>query len=107
MATPRRKHKIRDSERTRRELLDAVGELLLAHGYAGLRVNKVARHTGKDKSAIRHHFGSMNDLVKAYIRKKDHWPPFFERFKPEGLTEKSAVQMLFTELMQENFLSFL
>ena len=107
MATPRKKYKLRDGERTRRELLQAVGELLLAQGYTGLKVNKVARHTGKDKSAIRHHFGSLNELVKAYIREKDHWPPFFERFRTEDFAGKDGVQKLFTELMQENFRSFL
>jgi len=107
MATPRKKYKIRDGERTYRELLGAIGELLLTHGYTGLKVNKVARHTGKDKSTIRYHFGSLNDLVKAYVREKDHWTPFFERFRPEDINDKAGVQKLFTELMQENFRSFL
>src|ERR1700722_3960502 len=107
MATPRKKHKLRDGERTYRELINAIGELLLTHGYTGLKVNKVVRHTGKDKSTIRYHFGSLNDLVKAYIREKDHWTPFFERFRPETIKGKAGVQTLFTELMQETLRSFL
>ncbi|HZY36195.1 MAG TPA: TetR/AcrR family transcriptional regulator [Mucilaginibacter sp.] len=107
MATPRKKHKLRDGERTYRELLNAIGELLLTHGYTGLKVSKIARHIGKDKSTIRYHFGKLADLEKAYIQEKDHWPPFFERFRLDGDAGKSDVQKLFTELMQENFRSFM
>ncbi len=107
MATPRKKIKIRDGERTQRELLNAIGEILKQCGYTGLRVNKIARHIGKDKSAIRHHFGRLVDLEKAYIREKDYWPPFFERFQLNDHPTKEEIKTMFTELMQENFHSFL
>jgi len=107
MATPKKHFKLRDRERTRRDLLDAVGEILMACGYTGLRVNKIARHIGKDKSAIRHHFGRLVDLEKAYIREKDYWPPFFERFQLTDQPSKEEVKALFTELMQQNLLSFM
>jgi len=107
MATPRKKIKIRDGERTQRELLDAIGEILMECGYTGLRVNKIARHVGKDKSAIRHHFGRLIDLEKAYIKEKDYWPPFFERFQLGDHATKDEIKTMFTELMQENFHSFL
>jgi len=107
MATPKKKIKVRDRERTRRDLLNAVGEILMACGYTGLRVNKIARHIGKDKSAIRHHFGRLVDLEKAYIREKDYWPPFFERYQLGEQPSKDEVKMMFTELMQQNLVSFM
>jgi AcrR family transcriptional regulator len=107
MATPKKKTKIRDGERTQRELLNAIGEILMECGYTGLRVNKIARHVGKDKSAIRHHFGRLVDLEKAYIREKDYWLPFFERFQLGENPSKVEIKKIFTELMQENFQSFL
>jgi AcrR family transcriptional regulator len=107
MATPKKKFKVRDRERTRQELLDAVGEILMACGYTGLRVNKIARHIGKDKSAIRHHFGRLVDLEKAYIREKDYWPPFFERFQLTNQPSKEEIKILFIELMQQNLLAFM
>jgi len=106
MATPKKTIKVRDREQTRRDLLNAVGEILRTCGYTGLRVNKIARHIGKDKSAIRHHFGRLVDLEKAYIREKDYWPPFFEQFQLPDSPSKKEVKDMFTRLMQQNLLSF-
>jgi AcrR family transcriptional regulator len=105
MATPKRRHKIRDADATKRKLLDAIGELLCQYGYAGLKVNKVARHIGKDKSVIRH-FGKLVDLEKAYIREKDYWHPFFERFQLGNNPSGAEVKSVFLELMQENLKFF-
>jgi AcrR family transcriptional regulator len=107
MATPKKKIKVRDGEKTQRDLLNAIGEILMKCGYTGLKVNKIARHVGKDKSAIRHHFGRLVDLEKAYIREKDYWPPFFERFQLPEQPSREEVKRMFTELMQENLLSFM
>jgi len=106
MVTRRKTHKVRDSSQTERALLDAVGELLDESGYRRLKTNSIARKAGKDKNLIRYHFGSLDGLLTVYIREKDYWPPFFERFRLGEKPGDKELQSLFTDLMQENFRFF-
>jgi AcrR family transcriptional regulator len=106
MVTKRKLYKERDGVQTERALLEAVGELLDQSGYASLKTNNIARKAGKDKNLIRYHFGNLNSLLAAYIREKDYWPPFFERFRLDENPVPEALAELFTELMQENFRFF-
>ncbi|WP_214071872.1 TetR/AcrR family transcriptional regulator [Mucilaginibacter sp. dw_454] len=106
MVTKRKTHKERDSGQTERALLDAVGDLLGTSGFSSLKTNNIARRAGKDKNLIRYHFGSLEDLLAAYIREKDYWPPFFERFRLNEKPESQELRQLFTGLMQENFRFF-
>lgn len=52
---------------TRRELLDATIEVLLAKGVEGARVSEIARVTGVTPAAIYNHFPSKTELVAAAI----------------------------------------
>lgn len=63
---------IRNRERTMK-LLEAVGEIIRTEGHAKLGVNHVARTAGVSKKLIYRHFGSLNDLIELYIRRKDFW----------------------------------
>jgi len=107
MVTKKKLIKIRDSDVTQRDLLDAVGRILSEQGFRGLKTNEIARHVGKDKNLIRYYFENLEGLEKAYINEKDYWPPFFERFKIDSSSTKTDIEKLFTELMQENFRFFL
>jgi AcrR family transcriptional regulator len=107
MVTKKKPIKLKDGEETQRELIAAVGDTLREEGFQGLKTNKIAKRIGKDKNVVRYHFESMEGLEKAYIREKDHWLPFFERFKLGNAPAKTEVQRLFRELMQANFSSFL
>ena len=49
----------------RERLLDAGLETLLADGYAGLTMAKVAARAGENKALIAYHFGSKDGLVGA------------------------------------------
>jgi len=104
--TRKRINKVRDSEVTKRELLDAVGEIIRLHGFSGLKTNAIARWIGKDKNLIRYHFQGLNGLQKAFIHEKDYWLPFFERFRLEDEPDMDSVREMFAGLMQENFRSF-
>jgi len=57
---------------------------------------------GRNKGIIIYHYKNLNDLLKTYIRQKDYWPRFFEKFKLDGQPEEAEIKRLFTELMQEN-----
>jgi AcrR family transcriptional regulator len=107
MVTKRKSVKVRDSEQTRRDFIDAVGSILSESGFRGLTVTKVARRAGKHWSLLGYYFEDIDALKKAYINDKDYWPPFFERFKLGVNPGKKELQVLFTNLMQENFRFFL
>ncbi len=102
----RRRIRQRDSEATRRKLLDAVSAIMREQGFAGLRTGAIARHVGRDKNLIRYHFTGLAGLQKAYIREKDYWPPFFERFALSADSSAFDIEQLFSELMQENLRFF-
>lgn len=106
MVTKKKRHKIRDPDQTKRKLIDAIGEILQTTGYTGLRVNAIAKHLGRDKKLIRYYFDSLANLKKVYIKEKDYWPPFFERFQLDKPPDRESVKQLFEELMRENFIFF-
>jgi len=106
MATPKRLHKIRDYDATRRKLLETVGEILRDTGYAGLKTNNIARRAGKDKSLIRYYFQSLVNLQKTYIRENDYWFAFFENFTIPENPGREELKILFIDLMKANFSFF-
>jgi AcrR family transcriptional regulator len=103
MATPRKKNKIRDYDKTRTRLLEVVGEILRETGYTGLKTNNIARRLGKDKNLIRYYFNSLLNLERTYVQENDYWFAFFERFNLPDEPAKEQVRQLFIELMKENF----
>jgi len=104
--TRKKQHKIRDPDRMKRQLIDAIGEILEKQGFTGLRVNNIARHLDRDKNLVRYYFGNIQNLKKAFIMEKDYWPPFFERFQLTDQHSRTEVKRLFIELMRENYRFF-
>lgn len=64
---------IRNKERSKKKFLDAVGKILKTRGYAGLKVNDIAKTAGVDKKMIYTYFGGMDGLIDEYIRTQDYW----------------------------------
>jgi len=96
----------RNREETIRRLLATVGDILKEKGYAGLGVNKISARAGVHKKLIYYYFGSLNELVKAYIRQKDYWLPLFDAFQWPATLEKDDVKALFVDLLEEQFRFF-
>ncbi|MGG7469372.1 TetR/AcrR family transcriptional regulator [Chryseobacterium arthrosphaerae] len=65
--------RIRNKERSKKRFLDAVGKILKTKGYAGLKVNDIAKAAGVDKKMIYTYFGGMDGLIDEYIRSQDYW----------------------------------
>lgn len=63
----------RNKERSKQQLLDAVGSILVSKGFAALKVNDIAATAGLDKKLIYRYFGSKDNLVDEYIRSLDFW----------------------------------
>ncbi|BCS95016.1 TetR family transcriptional regulator [Desulfoluna limicola] len=66
--------KPRNSEATRRSLIEAVGHVLAEKGFGGLGVNAVARQAGVDKVLIYRYFEGLPGLMKAFGQEGDFWP---------------------------------
>lgn len=64
---------IRDKEKTKQKLLNAVGKILKTKGYSGLMVSKIAAVAGFDKKLIYEYFGSTDKLIDEYIKSQDYW----------------------------------
>lgn len=64
---------IRNVERTKRKLIDAVGEIIRTKGYTGLGQNAIARAAGCAPINITRYFGKVDDLIETYIKGKDYW----------------------------------
>ncbi|CAD7816038.1 hypothetical protein CHRY9390_03088 [Chryseobacterium aquaeductus] len=70
---------IRDKEKTKQKLLNAVGKILKTKGYSGLMVSKIAAVAGFDKKLIYEYFGSTDKLIDEYIRSQDYWSKVDEK----------------------------
>jgi len=44
----------------------------------------------------------LNHLLRTYIKEKDYWPQFFQKFNLSQQPDESEIKRLFIELMQEN-----
>ncbi len=60
----------RDPERTRRRILTAALSEFAARGFAGARVNTIARRAGANKRMLYHYFDDKNGLFRAVLRHK-------------------------------------
>jgi AcrR family transcriptional regulator len=98
---------IKNKPATMKEFISAVGNILRVEGYNGLRVNKIARYCGRNRSLIGRYFSGLAGLQRAYIMEKDYWIPFFKRFILTGADGLAEIKTVFTALMQENFRFFL
>ncbi|PWN67450.1 TetR/AcrR family transcriptional regulator [Chryseobacterium oncorhynchi] len=78
---------IRNTERSKKKFLDAVGKILKTKGHAGLKVNDIASIAGVDKKMIYTYFGGMDGLMDEYIRSHDYWSKItteeIEKIKPK------------------------
>lgn len=64
---------VRNKEKSKQRLLDAVGKLLKSKGYSALKVNDIAATAGLDKKLIYKYFGGMDQLIDEYIQAQDFW----------------------------------
>jgi TetR/AcrR family transcriptional regulator len=60
----------RNPERTRERILSAALKEFAANGFAGARVDLIARRAAINKRMLYHYFGDKEDLFKAVLRRK-------------------------------------
>lgn len=67
---------LKNKERTKLKLLDAVGEIIRNDGYSGLKLVKIESIAGVNRKLIYDYFGTVNNLIETYVRTKDYWVMF-------------------------------
>lgn len=65
--------KIKDKSRTMNKLVSSVGIVLTEKGYPGLNAANISRESGVDRKLITLYFGSLDNLIETYIKRKDYW----------------------------------
>ncbi|MDR0193929.1 MAG: TetR/AcrR family transcriptional regulator [Myroides sp.] len=63
----------RNKEKSKEELLQAVGTILKEKGYSALKVNDIAATAGLDKKLIYNYFGGTEQLLDEYINSQYFW----------------------------------
>lgn len=98
--TAQQPSRTRNAEHTRQTLLLAAAEVFAKSGFAGARVDDIARHAGYNKSLIFQYFGDKEGLYNAVIERmresSDH--RYLEQVHPE--------QYLEGDLTRERLLDF-
>ena len=64
----------RNSQETRKRILQAVGRLLARSGFRDVGINSIAHEAGVDKVLIYRYFGGLPELLRAYAEEGDFWP---------------------------------
>ena len=77
----------RNKARTKQRFLDAVEEILITKGFAGLKVNDIAKVAGLDKKLIYKYFGGADQLMDEYIQTKDFWSNVKGEKVPNAITD--------------------
>jgi AcrR family transcriptional regulator len=73
---------VRNKERTKKNLVDALGEILKKDGFSGVSISRVAEKAKVDRRLIYDYFGGLEGLVKEYLNNKDYW-----KISPEEITQ--------------------
>ncbi len=64
---------VRNKERTKANLVTALGKILKEDGFSGLSISRVADVAKVDRRLIYDYFGSLEGLVKEYLNSNDYW----------------------------------
>jgi len=99
---------MKDREQTKRKLIDAVGVIIKAKGFSGVRISKVARQAGVDRKLVYRYFGNLSNLTEAYVTENDFWMLFADQLKTLSKElDASSSQHFITETLQQLFTFFL
>ncbi len=64
---------VRNKERTKANLITALGKILKKNGFSGLSARSVADEAKVDRRLIYDYFGGLEGLVREYLNNKDYW----------------------------------
>ncbi|MCK7555927.1 TetR/AcrR family transcriptional regulator [Chitinophaga sedimenti] len=64
---------IRNKERTRQRVIDALGNIVIKDGFSNLNISKIAEQAQVDRKVIYDYFGGLDGVIKEYLDTKDYW----------------------------------
>ena len=98
---------MKDKEITKRNLINAVGEIINTSGFNKVKISKVAKSAGVDRKLIYRYFGNLNNLVEAYIVENDYWMRFADHIKLLLKDQDpNDSRSIITQILQEQFTFF-
>lgn len=95
---------VRNKERTKANLVTALGKILKKDGFSGLSITRVADVAKVDRRLIYDYFGSLEGLVKEYLNSNDYW-----KINPEEIddivqaSKEDAGKMLAYNVLENQF----
>lgn len=94
---------VRDPERTQARILAAAEKEFAAKGFAGARVDAIARRARINKRMLYHYFGNKQELYREILRRKlldpDHSPYQYRGPEPGDLAD---LVVYFSRVAAEN-----
>jgi len=91
--------KIVNHEERRRELAEAVWRVILRGGVEGVSVRAVSTEAGWSTGALRHYFGTKEELLASAARLLEERVIGRLEKRPRGLTPREAVRALLCEVL--------
>lgn len=64
---------VRNKQRTKANIIAALGKILKKNGFSGLSISRIAGQAKVDRRLIYDYFGSLEGLVKEYLDANDYW----------------------------------
>jgi AcrR family transcriptional regulator len=98
----------KSKEETKRRLIQAVGEKIKSDGIYGMKISHIAKLAQVDRKLIYRYFGSLNNLIEAYVLENDYWMIYAENMKKmiRGNSYPGS-QELITAVLQNQFKYFM
>ena len=91
--------KIVDHEERRRELAEAVWRVILRDGVEGISLREVSAESGWSTGALRHYFGTKEELLASAARLLEERVIRRLEGRPRGLTPREAVRAALCEVL--------
>lgn len=90
------------SEESRRALLDAAATLFYARGIRPVSIDMIVEASGVSRMTLYRHFPSKQDLVRAYLQRRDEasWRWFVGRVGELGDTAEARLLAMFDALRE-------
>lgn len=85
------------AQRSRTALLDAATELFYLHGISPVSIDMIVQRSGVSRMTLYRHFPSKDDLVEAYLIRRDDasWNWFRSRVGELGGTPRERLSAMF------------
>lgn len=64
---------LKNKERTKEKVINALALILKKDGFTNLTISKVAAKASVDRKLIYDYFGSLEGVIKEYLNAKDYW----------------------------------